>query len=297
MARYEIGIDGGGSGCRARLYDESGRALGSGGGGPANLLRGDGSAAIEATLEAARAAVTAAGLSESALAECRAGVALAGATAEGRRRYFSRPSPFAETILLTDSHAAALGAHSGRDGGVAILGTGSAACVVRNGAAREIGGWGFMADDLGSGADIGRRALRAALRAFDGPRSGNAPPPPLARAILERFDGDPAAATDWSVTADPGDYGRLAPIVFELDAQGDAEARAILDDAARELGRLVTLCRAHGATRVAPLGSVALRLRGRLDGATQGALTEAEGDGADGAVLALRRGLGWAAAA
>lgn len=280
------GVDAGGTGCRARVFDASGALRGAGEGGPANLLLGDGAAPFAAILGAVARAATAAGVAVGGL---RVGVGAAGATEQARARFFARRPPFAETRLITDTHAAALGAHGGADGGVAILGTGAAACVIVGGAVREIGGWGLAADDLGSGADIGRRAVRAVLRALD----GDAPLTALSAPALASHGGDPWRLAAWSLTAQPADWAALAPLAFEAAASGDAVAEGILAEAAVELARLVALTRLFGAARTAVLGSVALRLRARL--ALAEGLVAGQGDAVDGAALAVRRGLGWTA--
>ncbi len=306
-----LGVDGGGTGCRARLTDAGGRVLGEGAAGPANLMIGDGAASFAAVLAAAGGAIASAGLPPHTIDRVRAGLGLAGTTPAARARFFARRPPFAETRVLGDAHAAALGAHGG-DGAVVILGTGAVACVARGGTARDIGGWGFPADDLGSGADIGRRAVRAALRSCDetpggAPLHGGDPGDQqsgggergaadhgegtLARAVLARVGGDPAALVDWSFAARPADYGTLAPLVF--DAAGtDPVAEAILVRATAELSRLIALAHRHGAGRVALLGSVAARLAPRLPGAVRASLSPAGGDAMDGAILAVRHGWG-----
>jgi glucosamine kinase len=283
-----IGLDGGGTGCRARLYGPDGRALGEGEGGPANLLIGDGALPFASILAAAGAAVAAAGLAPPALARCRAGLGVAGATTFGRARFFVRTPPFAETRIISDSHAAALGAHGGRDGGVVILGTGAVACVARDGRARDIGGWGYALDDLGSGADIGRQALRAALREHDRPEGPGA----FAAAVLGALGRDAWGAVEWALTARPAELGALAPLVLDRSEAGDLTARALADAASAELVRLIRLCHAHGAERVALLGSVARRLAPSLPPEAAAGLVPPEGDAVDGAALAVRLRLG-----
>lgn len=280
-----LGLDGGGTGCRARVYGARG-PLGEAAGGPVNLLIGDGAASYDEIVRVSRAALRAAGRPEEDIERARLGLGVAGATATGRSRFFARAAPFAEVRIISDSHAAVLGAFGGGDGGVAILGTGAVACVVRDGAARDIGGWGFNLDDLGSGADIGRRVLRAALRALDEDRRGR-----LADAVLDQFGGDPWRAVDWAAAARPGEFGALAPLAFDLAEAGDPDAAAILDLATAEAERLVALARSHGAARVALVGAVGLRLKARVSPP----LAEPEGDAADGAAHALRHGLGWTA--
>lgn len=285
-------VDGGGTGSRARLLDPGGAVLAEAEGGPANLLVGDGSAPFAAIVDLARATLAAAGLAGDAVARLHAGLGLAGATGQGRARFFARRPPFAETRILSDAHAALLGAHGGGDGGIVIQGTGSAACVLKDGRLREIGGWGFEIDDGGSGADIGRRALRRTLRGLDEAEDTREPGGALADALLARFGGDPYAIMDWAREALPRDFAAFAPLVFDAAEAGDPEARHVLSAAARETARLVALCRTHGAGRVALLGSVARRLEPWLPALTRDCLVEPQGDARDGAALAVARGLG-----
>jgi glucosamine kinase len=120
-----IGIDGGGTKCRARLRDGQGRLLGQGTGGSANI-RLDAELVWDSLLTACREALAQAGLFESDLARAHVGLGLAGA---GQRRavsrIFTRPNPFRAMAIKTDAHIAWLGAFGGRDGAIVIIGTGS----------------------------------------------------------------------------------------------------------------------------------------------------------------------------
>lgn len=67
--------------------------------------------------------------------------------------------------------SAAFGA--GRDGGIAIAGTGSACFARVNGEYIRTGGWGCLFGDAGSGFAIGRAALMAAMCSRDGTPGGS----------------------------------------------------------------------------------------------------------------------------
>src|SRR5205814_8202801 len=89
----------------------------------------------------------------------------------------------AEKLIVTHDGLIALsGATAGEPGVIAIAGTGSFA-FGRNsaGEARRAGGWGYIFGDEGSGFDITRQALRAALR-FE---EGWGPPTALRDLLLE----------------------------------------------------------------------------------------------------------------
>ena len=90
-----IGVDGGGTRCRARLATAQGEVIGEGQAGPANIRLGL-DTAFEALTEACHAAFTAAALPITDLARAHAGLGLAGlplGSAWERIRAF--PHPFA----------------------------------------------------------------------------------------------------------------------------------------------------------------------------------------------------------
>ena len=70
-------------------------------------------------------------------------------------------------ICTSDALNAFYGELGGRDGVALIAGTGSSAFCVQQGQVRQVGGWGYLIDDVGSGFWIGSAVLRAAFRAMD----------------------------------------------------------------------------------------------------------------------------------
>ena len=101
-----------------------------------------------------------------------------------RRRH--RDIRSATPSITTDAHAACVGAHRGRDGGVIIVGTGSIGWAKLNGRHYRVGGWGLPVSDEGSGAWLGREALRRVLWAHDGRVGLDRPASRPVRAIPER---------------------------------------------------------------------------------------------------------------
>lgn len=281
-----LGIDGGGTTCRARLADASGRVLGEGTGGPANITT-DLSRAAVSILEATRAAASAAGLDEAALARVRAGFGMAGGNAPREAAALAAwPFPFATQAVASDAEIACLGAHAGRHGGILILGTGSQGAARVGGITRTVGGWGFALSDTGSGAILGRAAARRALLGHEEIES----PSPFTRAVMSRFEGSPPVMLAWALKAIPRDWASLAPLVFEHAKAGDPVARELLAasvaDVARLLDRLIEL----GARRIALMGGLAAPQRPHLPARFDTVLVKPAGDALDGA-LALA-GLG-----
>src|ERR1700704_6780785 len=76
-AQFYIGVDGGGTSCRARIEDAEGRLLGQGDAGPAATRIGT-DRSMQAVRTASMAAAIDAGLPPTVLAQTSAGVGLAG---------------------------------------------------------------------------------------------------------------------------------------------------------------------------------------------------------------------------
>ena len=160
-----LGVDGGGSGCRAAVADAGGRILGRGDGGPANVWS-DPEGARASILAAAGAALAAAGGGR--LADLRAVLGVAGANVPEAAARLAADLPFAAARIESDAFVSLKGALGDDDGVVAAIGTGSVYGVQRGGGVRMIGGWGFLLGDQGSGAGSAGSLLEAALLAHDG---------------------------------------------------------------------------------------------------------------------------------
>jgi glucosamine kinase len=281
-----IGVDGGGTGCRARIRDAEGRPLGEGRGGPANARLG--AAAFEEILKACRQAADGAGLAAADLGRMHAGLGLAG-TAQAADRDFilAQRHPFAAVAVDTDAYAAWLGAHQGRDGAILIVGTGSCGLAVVEGRRFNVGGWGAEISDEGSGMAIGRAAIRRSLWALE----GMGPMTPLAEAVLAAFDREPEKIVSWADAAKPADYARFAPVVFEHAGRGDALAATLLREAADDIGRMIQRLLALGAPKLALVGGLAEPIAAWLPPALRGCLVKPLADAADGAILMARRAL------
>ena len=284
-ARLFVGIDGGGTSCRARIEDAEGRVLGTGTSGPAAVRLGI-ERSLAAVEVASRAAVFDAGLPPEALAEMDAGVGLAGMGRKGVwKELTTRPHPFRSVSYVNDAVIACIGAHAGCDGGIVIIGTGSVALALINGRELRIGGYGFPISDEGSGADLGLKAIRLALRAWD----GRAVATGLTRQIMARFGDDPFEAVAWMDRATATDYASFAPLVVRGAEEGDAAGRKIVAHAAAQIDELVRRLLECGAPRVALLGGLAAPMERWLALDVRSRLAVTEGDAVDGALHLARR--------
>ena len=280
-----IGIDGGGTGCRARIRDAAGTLLGEGAGGPANV-RLDPGLVMNSILTAGRAAAASAGLGEDALSRAHAGFGLAGAAlTDAVAALLAQPNPFATIAVETDAYAAWLGAHGGADGAILIVGTGSCGLAVVGGERTYVSGWGAEISDEASGANIGREAIRRAMWAYD----GRAPGTPLASEFISRLGGTAEQVVAFATHAKPGDYGRLAPLVFDHAAHRDPLGMALISEAAVDAARMILRLVEAGAPTVCLIGGLARELTPWIAPPARAVLAAPRGDAMEGAILMARR--------
>jgi len=280
-----VGVDGGGTGCRARVEDAKGCLLGTGIAGPAALRIGVDRALAEVE-KACRVALEEAGLGSDALNSVHAAVGLAGVGRKGvLEQLVLRPHPFRSVVYAHDATIACIGAHGARDGGIVIVGTGSVGFAVVGGREVRVGGYGFPISDEGSGADLGLHAIRLALRAYD----KRAVETSLTHDVMMRFHNDPFEAVAWMDHATATDYAIFAPLVMRHADAGDPVARRIIRDAAEQIDELVRRLSDCGASRVALLGGLASSMQPWLAPDVQRRLVPVEGDAVDGALHLARR--------
>lgn len=288
MRRFFLGIDGGGSGARARLAGGDGCPLGEGAAGPANAGN-DPAGAFAALDAAARGALAAAGLTEADRADVVAVIGAAGAAnPDVAARLAAMPFGFAGLKVVTDAEIALEGAFAGGDGGILIVGTGSQAYGRLGDRRLRVGGWGPSLSDGGSGAVIGWRAARRALDAHEGLAEAS----PFTAAIVTRLGGSPPALSAFGRTARPADWAALAPLVFEHAAMGDPVAASLLAAAVAEVDALIGRLIAEGIGAIAPMGGLAARYRPLLEPRYVGVLVHPLDDALDGALRLARREAG-----
>lgn len=268
-----LGIDGGGTGCRAAVADVAGHVLGRGEAGPANIASDPDGAAAN-ILAAAEAALAAAGSG----AVVAAGLGLAGANAAGAAERLRSALPWERVAVVTDGITAVKGALGADDGVVAALGTGSVFAVQRAGVIRQIGGRGLVLGDEASGAWIGRAVLARALRAVDGFSDMT----PLLAALIDEMGG-PDGVVAFSLRARPADFAALAPRVV---SSGDLAAVAVMARAEADVVEAVTLLRGTDDLPVVFLGGLGTVFAGRM--ADRFPIHAARGAAVDGALMLAR---------
>ncbi|RKE60021.1 N-acetylglucosamine kinase [Microbacterium sp. AG238] len=139
-------------------------------------------------------------------------------------------------VLAHDSTTSFLGALGDRRGAVVAAGTGVVTLAVGAETTARVDGWGWIMGDAGSGYWIGREALDAVMRAYD----GRGPTTELTAAVSDRWPD--LSQAYMSLQADP-DRVRVvasyAAVVARAADAGDAVAQDISVRAAHELAQSV----------------------------------------------------------
>lgn len=276
-----LGIDGGGSKCRALILDAKGKELGVGISGTANLLRGVENSKC-AIMEAYEQARIAAGLQKSASTSIIAGMGIAGANLPHlKQALLDWRHPFAQLRVTSDLEIACLAAHKRFSGGVVIIGTGSCGLLVKDEQPLAFGGHGFLLGDKGSGAWFGLRAVQSVLEAF----SGTGPDSRLVPDILKKAGVNSALGlVSVYSTAAPKQFAELAPLVFELAVE-DPVAKAIVNEGVAYIEQLCLQILQHQPERFSFIGGLSGLIAQRLPRSIQEEIKPALTSPEQGAIL------------
>lgn len=237
MPRYVIGVDGGASRTRSLLVDLEGKAVSRALSGPSNPMTVGFDGSAKAIVEAV-SPVKESCRNGSVLVAC---LAIAGVDRPQSRQALLRAlEPMlhvGRVIVVSDARAALSGSVLENRGVVAICGTGSVAYGINEeGVTSRSGGWGWLLGDEGSGYDIGRKALSAALRAHD----GRGEPTALSARVLNWFHlEEPSELVELAYVKGlkVNDVAALTGLVAQIAREGDRVACGIMDDAGKELAR------------------------------------------------------------
>lgn len=280
MTELYVGIDGGGTSCRARIRNAQGDFLAEAKTGSANILLGV-EVAMASIVEAISKAAQQANLAQADFSRMHVGLALAGAEQKSAWHAFMElPHPFASLVLNTDAYGACLGAHNGQDGAIMIAGTGSCGILLKDDEQYIVGGREFPISDQGGGAVMGLHLIQQVLLGVDGIK----PFTPLAQHVMETFNNDVDNVVSWSKTARPCDYGKFSPAIFEFAQQHDSLAIDMLQQTAADIEMFLTALNQKGAEHIALMGSIGERIVDWLSPPAQQWLVEPACDAIDGAI-------------
>lgn len=279
MAEFAIGIDGGGTNCRAAVTDRNGNVLGTGKAGAANILS-DLENSLTHIIASARQALENAGLDPGSIDGLPAVIGTAGANVGNYGKRLEELLPFAGGRVVTDATIALQGALGDADGIIGAFGTGSVYNARRDGKSWGIGGWGFVIGDQASGARLGRDLLERVLLAHD----GILPASPLTEKIIAAFGSDPERVVEFAHASKPKDFARYAPIVFEYAERDDAVAVEIVKTAANAIAQSLDALLWPECPSICLLGGLSKAYHPWLEARHKALLAEPKGDALRGAV-------------
>ncbi|HTU64343.1 MAG TPA: BadF/BadG/BcrA/BcrD ATPase family protein [Steroidobacteraceae bacterium] len=246
VARYFLGVDGGGTKTRFALLDER-RTLVADATLSTSYHPDVGIEGVREVLRNGVAKVLAgAGAEPSAIAHAFFGLPAYGEDSvitpalDSLPRHILGHDRFTVDNDMVCGWAGSLGAEDGIN---IVAGTGSIGYGQRRGVGARVGGWGEAFSDEGSAYWIAMQGLNAYSRMSD----GRLPKGPLHRLINEalnlRSDLDLCAHVYGPNARTRGELAQLSPLVGEAAEMGDEAARGIFTRAGLELGQLALALR------------------------------------------------------
>jgi len=260
--QYFLGIDGGGSKCKAIVVNAQNQVLGTGISGPGNPLHGF-EQAVNSIVESAQLALKDAGLNDLSINDIPAGVGLAGVNLPVLFEQMSNwEHPFKQMFLTTDLLIACLGAHDGSDGAVMITGTGSCGFSYVDGHPYIVGAHGFPHGDKGSGAWFGLQAAKQVLLSLDGITTQSS----MNEKLLALLDVDNGVDLVEAIAGKPATYyAKLANLVFDSAEEGDKLALSIVQEGAGYISDVARQLWKKNPPRMSLIGGLTPRIQPWLD--------------------------------
>lgn len=240
---FFIGIDGGGTKTTGAICNRQGIVLGRFVGDSSNIFSRPIRDVILTLQEIINQLLQQADSTKTELSSLFFGLAGADRPAEKMKLEQALAPLYGSKVTIDNDAVTALYSGTfGMPGIVLIAGTGSIAYGVDTlGNRHRVGGWGYLLGDEGSGFDLGRQALTAVLRHYDGRGEITR----LTPMVLEHYQLDDPSKLITHVYsgANPrkaiAEAGQLAITAAE---QGDTVACRLLDEACDKLFELVTAC-------------------------------------------------------
>lgn len=278
-----IGMDGGGTTCRAALWHNGQRLDRQVPGANATSDIAGAVAAVRAALDALSAA---SGLGLAQLATAPAYLGIAGVTGPDVAKAMRDALPFDTCVIEEDRRASVMDALGPAKGCVAVIGTGSF-LARQSDTLRFAGGWGLALGDEASGAWLGREACAASLRAIE----GLAPASLLTRSLEADFGGR-TGLIGFAAQATPRAFAEFAPQVVK--ARQDPVGQTLLQRGAVWIAETLTTMGWQSGETLCLTGGLGPTYAEFLPTAMQETHCPPRGTAPDGALLlAARVADGW----
>ena len=238
MKEYLIGIDGGGTNSRLLACDLEGKVIGRSDGSSTNIE----SNSLQTVGQNLQKLLTDFFETHNQPAEkCLAiGFGTAGVDTEESLKTVQKivdnlhlPCPI---YVFNDAEIALAAQTRGKPGILLISGTGSIGYGLNDqGEEKRVGGYGYLVGDEGSGYWLGNKAIKAALRSFDGTQNKTMLLPMLLKTLKIHHAEE---LVDFVYQANKNEIAALSFLVEEARAAGDSTAMHIMEKAAKHLSNM-----------------------------------------------------------
>ncbi|WP_354667922.1 N-acetylglucosamine kinase [Paraglaciecola arctica] len=277
-----LGIDGGGTKCKAVLMSSNNDILGVGVSGPGNPVYGL-EEAIQSIENSALMAVQDAGLDAKVLGDLIVGMGLAGVNVPSHyRNIMAWRHPFKNIHLATDLLIASMGAHNGSDGAVIVAGTGTCGFSYVAGKTSILGGHGFPQGDKGSGAWFGLKAIEQVLLTLD----NIAGPTLLVELVLQQLNVKTGQEVVEQVVGKSASFfAQFSATVFTAANSQDKTAMDIVQEGAKYISEMGLRLIGTQPPRISLIGGLGPSLFPWLDDVIKGQLSQPISPPEVGAVL------------
>jgi len=270
---YFVGVDAGGTHCRASLYDDNGSAISIGNAGGANVFSDFVSAMQQISL-AIDLAINSSKLSIDKKSLIVGAGCAGGQTKQAQQNLMQWKSPYKHFFMMSDLHASCLAANSGQDCVILITGTGSSIAHYHKGYATQYGGHGFIHGDEASGAWLGLCAIQLLLKSYDKLVQDQ----PFCSAISQAIGlhcksttntNKHSANIDYILTHFKSrlasDYAKLAPVIIGLHRSGNVTANELVSQGVDYLYSILISNSLHCGAPIFMTGGLATTYRPLLE--------------------------------
>jgi glucosamine kinase len=292
---YFIGVDAGGTYCRASLYDHNGNTISIGNAGGANVFSDFVTAMQQINLAIDLAINNSMLLIDKKSLIVGAGCA-GGQTQQAQQNLAQWNSPYRHFFMTSDLHASCLAANSGRDCVLMITGTGSSIGHYHNAQVTQYGGHGFIHGDEASGAWLGLNAVQLLLKNDDNLVQDQQFCSAISQAIGLDFNSF-AIDEDYKRNENidyilthfksklASDYAQLAPIIISLQRDGNQTANALVSQGIDYLYSILTSNYLHCGPPIVMTGGLAKFYQPLLENKLGQAVQLMQRPAQDGAML------------
>lgn len=284
---YYIALDGGGTGTRARLFNQKNNEL--------NFIAecsGDSSALGQGVerawtniLATINKTFTTSGLPLPNLQECSVAIGISGFNNKKWNQAFLSLNPgFGKLVVETDGMTTLLGAHAGEPGLIIALGTGSIGVSKdQNNIIKTVSGWGYPSGDEASGSWLGIKALRVTQKVMDGRRSVS----PLSLKVMDTCGSNAESLLDWLGSASQKEFASLAPYIFET-AKSDPYSLHLIERGVEEIEEMINALDKTKSLKICMCGTLGKHFSSFLPAHITSRIVTEKGSSLDGAVELLK---------